>query len=707
MSINDLLAKLLANENLTIVRGDVHTASFDIKNRTLVLPQWQNIEQETEEMLILHEVGHALFTGDEYIDAIEKEGMIFKSYMNIIEDVRIERKMKERYPGSKKSFLLGYKQLRDKDFFGIADRNVNELNLIDRINMFYKAGVQCGVKFTNAEWNLVRQVDAVNTIEDVERVAHLILKYSQDAQEEQTSSIENLDLASLPNDGNEEYEEEEDDLDQQLNSGNYEEYEDEDEEYVDETDEYGTKASEESMVYEDARSSQEDSLMPVSQRELDKNLEHAADTNTIFQYFDVDFCYKQPAHQAFKSYKVILKDLEAGIESRKDMHFYSYVTSVDPLEECKNFKYENAGIINSMVKEFEMRKSASSWKRAKTSKTGQLDPKKLFGYKIKDELFKQLTIVKEGKKHGMVFLLDWSGSMDNYIGNTIKQLINLVLFARKINIPFRVFAFTTEGQAVERVDPILNPNGLGRNDSGTLLEFFNEKMTERETNAMIGYMLCHPYVGIKGYGLGGTPLNESLIYMMNYMKDFIINSGVEKPIFITLTDGEGSSLYGSEKLAHIKYIDTQDGQSVRKYVKSFFKDSLTGKDYAIDRHGDSQTRALLNILRDRYGVHTIGFNIVNNNYRAIRDVVVASNGGHVAYDIQLKLRSKKCIELAYSGYDQYYLLDNKSLKVFNDVDLSSVTQQSTALQASKLLGKTMNRNKASRYVMNRFAVTVA
>ena len=43
-----------------------------------------------------------------------------------------------------------------------------------------------------------------------------------------------------------------------------------------------------------------------------------------------------------------------------------------------------------------------------------------------------------------MMLLDWSGSMCADLKKTIDQLINLVMFCRKINIPFKVYAFTTE-----------------------------------------------------------------------------------------------------------------------------------------------------------------------------------------------------------------------------------------------------------------------
>ena len=64
-----------------------------------------------------------------------------------------------------------------------------------------------------------------------------------------------------------------------------------------------------------------------------------------------------------------------------------------------------------MVKEFECRKSADAYARAGESKTGILDTKKLHTYKYNEDLFKKITVLPDGKNHGMIFVLDWSGSM--------------------------------------------------------------------------------------------------------------------------------------------------------------------------------------------------------------------------------------------------------------------------------------------------------
>ena len=100
--------------------------------------------------------------------------------------------------------------------------------------------------------------------------------------------------------------------------------------------------------------------------------------------------------------------------------------------------------VNYLVKEFECRKSADAYSRATTSRTGVLDTTKLHTYRYNEDLFKKVTVIPDGKNHGLVFVLDWSGSMANVLMDTLKQLYNLVWFCKKVSIPFRVYAFTYE-----------------------------------------------------------------------------------------------------------------------------------------------------------------------------------------------------------------------------------------------------------------------
>ena len=105
----DKLAKLLAAENIMVEHKPIKTAYFDVKNRVLALPMWKEMTETLYHMLVLHEVGHALETpADGWKGAIDKvkeeeksqrTADTFQGYLNVVEDARIERKIKTKFPG--------------------------------------------------------------------------------------------------------------------------------------------------------------------------------------------------------------------------------------------------------------------------------------------------------------------------------------------------------------------------------------------------------------------------------------------------------------------------------------------------------------------------------------------------------------------------------------------------------------------------------
>jgi len=176
-----LLAKLLASENLTVEHGKFSTASFDVKNRVLRLPIWKEMSGSLYDLMVLHEVGHALWTPEAgWHESASKKGPGFKSFLNVVEDARIERKIKDKYPGGRKSFTNGYLELVRKDFFGTSGVDLNELNLIDRINLYFKAGSSNGIEFSEEENGFIEKVATTRSWDDVVRVSEELYEYAKD-----------------------------------------------------------------------------------------------------------------------------------------------------------------------------------------------------------------------------------------------------------------------------------------------------------------------------------------------------------------------------------------------------------------------------------------------------------------------------------------------------------------------------------------------
>jgi len=142
------LARLLATENLIVEHRKTATASFDVDRRLLTLPMWDKASGIVYDMLVGHEVGHALFTPNkDWRDAVDCP----KDFVNVIEDARIEKLMKRKFPGLRKSFNGGYKELNNLDFFEIVDQNLDNFSLIDRINLHFKIGASAFIPFGASE----------------------------------------------------------------------------------------------------------------------------------------------------------------------------------------------------------------------------------------------------------------------------------------------------------------------------------------------------------------------------------------------------------------------------------------------------------------------------------------------------------------------------------------------------------------------------
>ena len=182
-----LLAKMLATENIHVVHKKMPTAYFDTKNRELGLPILKEMNGDIYDMMTLHEVGHALWTdNDEWMAIVKKnnDDDLPKSFVNITEDVRIERKIKAKYPGGLKSFLRGYAKLYRDDFFGTANRDYEKMNLADKINLHSKVGSLTGISFNDEEMEIYDKCKGAVTFANAVEAARDMYEYCKEHQED-------------------------------------------------------------------------------------------------------------------------------------------------------------------------------------------------------------------------------------------------------------------------------------------------------------------------------------------------------------------------------------------------------------------------------------------------------------------------------------------------------------------------------------------
>ena len=175
--IKSQLAKLLATEDLVVEHKQVETASFNVETRVLILPLWEKASNSVYDMLVGHEVGHALFTpnDDWFLKTDVPHGIV-----NVCEDARIEKLMKRRYMGLAKTFYYGYSELNDDDFFNLEEEDLDSFNLADRINLYFKIGNFLDLHFTEREIEIRELVGQSETFDEVLAAAKVLHEYCKE-----------------------------------------------------------------------------------------------------------------------------------------------------------------------------------------------------------------------------------------------------------------------------------------------------------------------------------------------------------------------------------------------------------------------------------------------------------------------------------------------------------------------------------------------
>ena len=726
------LAKLLATEDLIIENRKVSTASFDVERRVLTLPMWEKASTTVYDLLVGHEVGHALYTPNEnwMLDYPE----VPQSFVNVFEDVRIEKLMKQKYPGLTKTFYTGYSQLAEQDFFGLEEHDEEDINLADRINIHYKIGNFTDISFESDEQQFVDRAFKTKTFQDVLELANdltIFLKEQQQQQESlgELSFDEDGEMGSLmraPQGGEL--------TDKSPNSEGQGQPDVKDmtnEELIDELE----RLSDSNDV-----GGVHGNLEAVTDKTLQDNLENL-NKKTIGEHREPEYVELPDLNMK----TVVARNSEVheylnDHYSKSQKHFdqNSDTKSFDIYEkvdsEYRLFRRAAQKEVNYLVKEFEMRKSADAYARATISKTGILDCTKLHSYKYNEDLFKKITTLPDGKNHGLIFVLDWSGSMATVLKDTVKQLFNLIWFCKKVQIPFKVFAFTNEwnsDQAWNDGDyqyrrPVLPDHheyADGRikiDPQFAMVEFMSSDVKKKDielqminiwrlASSMMCYRNWHDttyYQTPRRLTLSGTPLNEALVSLNQIIPEFQKSTGVQKVQCITLTDGEAHPLQYSKwfKSNHDSYDDYMGTRSTMN-GKVFIRDRKVGKTYSCKNDYHELTSALLEQLRGRFpyvnfiGIRVMDVRDANSFIRKYMDWDFDK-----VQHIQAGWKKNKSLKLVDVGYHAYFGLSSSALN--NDSDFT-VKQDATKSQIKAAFKKSLSAKKMNKKVLGEFMEYIA
>jgi hypothetical protein len=734
-----LLAKLLASENITVEHRKSLTAYFDTKNRIMVLPAWKEMTPDLYDLLLGHETGHALFTPpDGWHDKVTDETKKgFKTYLNVIEDVRIEKRIQEKFPGLKSSFRKGYADLMEKDFFGLErmDMEIHELPLIDRINLHYKVGSYLNIQFSDEEQFYIEKIDAMKTWEDVVEVAEMLYgKAKENIRKEFEDMMNDFELS-----------EDDDDDDEEIDSDDWEE---------------GKK----SKTFGQMGSNSEDDEDPesITDRHFrSREKELVDDTVKPFYYANCPTPNLRNIIAPYKNMKLFYNNFNHNDSTRYERTGKLRPEYLADIEAAKTklytkFASSNSRYISYLVKEFELRRNARQFARASVSKTGELDMKKIHQFKLNDDLFKRMTVVPNGKSHGLVMFLDYSGSMADNINSTIEQTLVLATFCRKVNIPFRVYAFTDGAHDFEQMSTMLgyqpgdyrtyidshkyDDNGnlkdnkylkfsknegeldLDSNHNFVLREYLSSEMSGTEFKTATKHWLLvaelmdrsrtwlpqrDPNLIDRGYrngyieSLNGTPLNEAIIASMEIISQFKAKYKLDVVNTVFLTDGdanETNGVIGGKSLPQARY---SEGNVVIRDTKT----GLEGR----AAPGQEMTIALLNLLKAKVGGNIIGFFLIPTYHqkRVILSRISRTKLYIADFDKHYNdFKKNKFFMLNDVGYDDFYFIPgDRDLAI--EEDKMETPEKGSKNDFKKAFMKMQKGKSVNRILLSRFAQKIA
>jgi hypothetical protein len=710
--IKSQLAKLLATEDLVVEHKKVETAQFNVHTRVLTLPLWERASNTVYDLLVGHEVGHALYTPDE--DWTEKV-KVPPQFVNIVEDARIEKLMKRRYPGLAKTFFSGYKELAEQDFFQIADENVDDMNLADRANLWFKIGNFSDILIERGEeTEIINQIADTETFADVLIAAESLYKYCKQKQQEETKI--QLDDLQSQNSG----------ASQQPSSDFSDQQEGENDQP--ETDGSDGAASEQG-------SQQQQSIESPVGGEKDEepevktmdNLEEALkDLVNSDGYENVYLELPQ-----LDLNKIIVPNSEIHNRCREEWngwlerHDYTQELIFGNIDSQFNqFKRSAQKEVNYLVKEFECRKAADSYARASTARTGVLDCTKLHTYKYNEDLFRKVTTLADGKNHGLVFVLDWSGSMGDVMLDTVKQLFNLVWFCKKIAIPFEVYAFTNDyplvkydetGKANLREVAYKKRDGLVQvgewfSMMNLLTSKTNGKVLDEQMKNLFRLATSFrrwshsSYNTPTGLSLSGTPLNEALISLHQILPKFQKENKLQKVQCVVLTDGEACMVkYHREIQRH--WEDAPFLGTAHIGPNAFLRDRNTGNTYSCDVDWSGFTDILLRNLRDKFtDINFIGIRVIEG--RDAGNFIRRYYGWHgTEYDkVMNSWKKEKAFTIKKSGYHSYFGISATALSQDAEFD---VHECATKAQIKSAFVKSLKSKKMNKRILGEFVELVA
>jgi uncharacterized protein with von Willebrand factor type A (vWA) domain len=625
------LARLLARENLIVRHADVPTANFDLQSRTLTLPKWTNITVDQYDLLIGHEVGHALYSDD--LDAVKTSHQFpgLHTYINVLEDVRIERRIKDEFPGLRGSFTRGYRDFFNHGPIFQLEKPVEQYDFIDRINIHYKIGAHVDVPFSDDERLILARLDKCRTMQDVVALARELWNGQKKQNEEQqqqkqagqigqSSESSESSENTAPTAGQSEKSD-----DQQESNGSGDESEESDDEQS------GNGSGEESD--DEQPSGTVSGEQEPSTDEPEPSTDPVAETDQ----FNAEALSQLDRDQQTGNTidQVMLSPLSATVVKSSTVDNGTFVRdalvhlSQNPTRLATatatlgTFQTKFGPTIAHMAREFDRRKTAKLHERARTARTGRIDLTKLASYKFREDIFQQVTIVPNGKSHGIVLLIDGSGSMQGVFGDVIEQVMLFTQFAQRVHIPVQAFMFHDGRSLAAQTLLEQMPAYTARPSGVELVCLYDSTQKNHKQQQIVLAAVAHMFNGdryqseiaVPHIHLGMTPLNGGLFLVERHVAALKQSLRLEKMSLIVLTDGDASDT--------VTYTTNGDRYSLNR--AAIYRDTVTRQVYNcveerkawdgtsyFTQQSNSDGAMLVDSIRRRHGARVVRIHITDH-----------------------------------------------------------------------------------------------
>lgn len=716
-----IFARALASENLSVsFDPEAPTASFDVDRRHLVMPVW-DVSDTLQTMLIAHEISHALWTPKarsmELLEQAEKDGYVIKllhQIANVIEDVRIEKLMKEKYPGTRRDFFLGYKEIIDADLFKFSEMDFGKAGLINRMNLHFKWALPgfITLNLSPEEQEVADLIDAVVTFDDGFTLAKAL--YNHPSMDEIRKRMEEQAAQS----------------------------------------EQGGGTDKQQGQSKDSQNGDGLGFMDTpSTLARKKGDTFNATSITLSPLEDISPLVCTTADTLFE-YERAVTNPTPGYAPAAPVNIDNY----------RKFVRESDAFVRQLVAQFERRKAADEIRRERPKQTGMLNLDRLHQYRTHDDIFLSKIIKQDGKNHGIFFMIDFSGSMCNVLGDCILQVLQLVWFCEKAKIPFEVYGFTSgdtigpRGAAIEaEIARRRNAGNFDIND----LTLQNYKIANEKPNS-VGYYgtrlyglassrdsaadrerllayLYETYVAEntprnRVLSLGGTPTVEATMLATQFIKKWVVDNNIQIPTVMIVTDGQPNGVHlQSQKDEGMPYCVVEKNSLI---VHNEILQTMTRVDtkkYRGINMGSMVVGVMLDDLKATLNARTVGMYVGPKTFadglfgnfcitqdesdqleaESKRQIKRGNYSYRVSYEGSARFEKAKdsytnegCIILPAStnpGYDAFFLI--KTPKIVKDSE--AIAESGNFTKVKNTFVKTMGKRAGSRVFLTKYVDIVA